>query len=175
MTTALPFTELLERAGARPGRYGRKWHCPRCPERTAPALAVDRDREVFYCHRCQWRGGRRALESELGIEAQKPTPAERRKARLIHTEAERFLAWERRRRIAAAALLRTLDRADADWREVGRTELASGEPVSERVWARLELCWRWQERAEARYRRLCEFESNARELYMEYMGREKAA
>jgi hypothetical protein len=111
----------------------------------------------------------------LGIIAQKPAPAARDKARLIHGEAERFVAWVRRTRIETATLLRTLDRADAESRDVGREQLAVGVPLSERVWERLKLCWRWQERAEARYRRLCEFESNAAELYAEYVGKGKAA
>ena len=157
MSAALPFPELLERAGARPGR-GQRWWCPRCDGKT-PALAVDLDRELFCCHRyrCGWKGGRRALERELGIEAQGPTPAERRKARLVHTEAEDFLAWARRKRIEGAGLLRRLDKADSDWRDVGKKQVAVGEPVSEPVWARLELCWRWQEQAETQWRRLCDF------------------
>lgn len=173
MTAALPFLELLERAGARPGR-GRKWWCPRCEGRT-PALSVDLEREVFYCHRCQWRGGRRALEREPGFEAQEPTPAEQSKARLIHFEAERFENWARRRRMEGAALLRVLDKADADWREVGRQELGSGNPVSERVWARLELCWLWQEQAEAGYSRLCDLENNFSELYNQFTSERRAA
>lgn len=169
----LPFTELLERAGARPGR-GRRWWCPRCDGRT-PALAVDLEREVFYCHRCQWRGGRRALERELGIMAEKPTPGERRKARLIRGEAERFAEWARARRIAAAELLRTLDKADADWREEGRQELETDGVVSERTWGRLHLAWLWAERIEETWRRLCDFERNAGELYQEYRSRMREA
>ena len=60
MMAALSFSELLERIGARPGR-GRRWWCPKCDGKT-PALAINSERGLFYCHRCQWRGGRRTLE-----------------------------------------------------------------------------------------------------------------
>ncbi len=174
MTAALAFSELLERAGARPGR-GRRWRCPHCPPGKSPALAVDAERAVFYCHRCQWSGGRRSLEQRLGIETKMPDARELQKRDLIRREAERLTEWARQRRIETAALLRTLDRADADWREVGRQELDSGKPVSESVWARLELCWRWQERAEAQWRRLLDFERNAAGLYREYASGREAA
>ena len=173
MMAALTSAELLERAGARPGR-GRRWWCPRCQGRT-PALAVDPERELFYCHRCLWRGGRRTLERELGIEAQKPTPAARHRANLIRMEAERFANWARRRRIEEAAVLRTLDKADGDWREVGRKELETHGGVSERTWGRLHLAWLWAELTEQTWQRLCDFEKNAAELYAEYVIEGKAA
>lgn len=173
MTAALMFTELLERAGAWPGR-GRRWWCPKCQGKT-PALAVDPERELFYCHRCQWRGGRLALERELGIEAQKPTPAVRHRANLIRMEAERFADWVRRRRIETAALLRTLDKADADWLEAGRQERETGGRVSERTWRRLHMAWLWAELTEQTWKRLCEFERNAPELYGEFVSRGQAA
>ena len=175
MTATLTFLELLDRAGARPATYGRKWHCPRCPERTAPALAIDRQRELFYCHRCQWKGCRRALERELGIESHRPDPAEQRKARLIRGEAERFTAWARCKRIGTAALQRRLGRAELDWREIGQEQLAAGEPVSELVWARLELCWRWQEKVEVQWRKLCDFGNHAGKLYREFSSRMREA
>ena len=171
MTTAMPFSELLEQNGARPGR-GRRWWCARCDGGT-PALAVDLERELFFCHRCQWRGGRGSLERELGITTPKPSPAEVRKRRIVRAEAERFVDWTRRRRIETAALLRALDGYERRWREVGRAELAAGGPVSERVWKKLQLAAAWQERAEIRWRRL-DFEKHAPELYAEFVSRGKA-
>ena len=131
-----------------------------------PTLDVDLDtpikrryddvpREVFA-------KGKRLLDAVM----QQVPPA----ARLV-ADAVRFRTGGR----FQAEALALAKQVDANWRDVGREQLAAGEPVSERVWARLEPCWRWQERAEARYRRLCEFESNAAELDAEYAGRRKAA
>ena len=94
---------------------------------------------------------------------------------MIHSEAEIILAWARRRRIEGAALLRTLDKADADWREVGRQELETHGGVSERTWGRLHLAWLWAELTEQTWQRLCDFEKNAAELYAEYVIEGKAA
>ena len=174
MMTALPFAELLERATARPGR-GKRWFCPHCLRGKSPALSVDLDQEVFFCHRCGWQGGRRTLEKELGIEGEKPTPVERLRAKLIQAEATNLLEWVRRKRIDTAALLRTLSKAEIDWREMSRAELASGQPVSELVWSRLQAIVEWQERAEARYERVCDIEKFGGELYQEFSQQRSAA
>lgn len=84
------FQELLEKSGARPARYGRKWHCPRCPERSSPALSVDWTLERYFCHRCQAGGGPRTLENELGIGPQRFTRAEWATKRAINAQAERL-------------------------------------------------------------------------------------
>ena len=91
-----------------------------------------------------------------------------REKQIIRREAERFEAWTRTKRIGTASLLRDLDRYESDWRGIGQAELASGKPVSEIVWDRLHLCFQWSERAEQEWRRLLNFESNARELYKEF-------
>ena len=174
MLAAHSMCELLERSEARPSRYGRRWWCPRCEGKT-PALAVDLEREVFFCHRCRWKGGRRTLARELGIETDKANPAEQRKALLICGEAERFAEWARRKRIGTAALLRELDGYEIRWREIGRKQLAAGEPVSELVWGKMQAITAWQQEAEARWQRLCEFDQNAPELYEEFVDRRQAA
>lgn len=102
--------------------------------------------------------GRRTLILRAALERFARSPetangAERRKARLIRREAERFAEWARRLRTETAALLRTLDKADADWRAVGRQELETNGGVSERTWGRLHLAWLWAERAEQTWRR----------------------
>ena len=94
---------------------------------------------------------------------------------MVQTEAARFAEWTRRKRIAAAALSRDLDRHEAAWREEGQQELVGGKPVSERIWRKLELCARWQERTEFQWRRLLNFESNAGELYRQFLRERGAA
>ena len=173
MTTALAFPELLERTGARPGR-GRRWWCGKCDGKT-PVLSVDLVREVFYCHRCESGGGRRTLEGELGIQSHKPNPMEERRRRIVRAEAEQFAEWVRRKRIETAALLRDLDRHEATWREVGREQLAAREPVSEEVFAKLQMLAAWQGHTEGSYLRLCDFEHHAGELYREFVREREAA
>lgn len=163
------FAELLQRDGAElPRRKRGKGRCGHC-EGKSWTLSVDLQRELAFCFRCHWKAGRRTLERELGIETAKPTPAEVRERRLIRREAERFTDWATRRRIETAALLRRLDRADIDWRELGRQELETNSEVSERTWERLHLAWLWAKRAEQTWRRLCEFEANAGELYKDFL------
>ncbi len=134
---AYPFTDLLQQAGARPPRNGRKWHCPHCPEGSNPALSVDG--EAFYCHRCGWCGGRKALEREMGIAPRQRTDKERREWRRVDTEAARVEAWwSWRYRFLRDFnwLLGDIERLAA---ESGREALARGEEVPECVWASLDF------------------------------------
>ena len=175
MSAALSFSELLQRDGAIPPRYERgKWKCGHC-EGKSWTLSVDLDRELAFCHRCHWKASRRSLERELGLSVAEPTPAERRKARLIRREAEEFSEWARRKRIATAALLRDLDSYERQWREAGLEQLTAGQQVSEGVLAKLRILAMWQGKAETQWRRLCEFESTAPELYEEFVSRRAAA
>ena len=73
---------LLEQAGARP--RGKRHDCPKCGGRRT---VTHRD-EVFYCHRCQWRGNTVTLARELGL-AQRLSPAEYRDPRQRRERADR--------------------------------------------------------------------------------------
>ena len=171
---SITFEHLLQQGGARPGR-GRRWSCPSCPPGKYPSLAVDLLWELAFCHRCHWKASRRSLERYLGIEDRVPTASELRTQATIRWEAGRFAEWIRTERIATAALLRDLGRHEAAWREEGRAELAACKPVSERIWEKLELCVRWQERVEAQWQRLFNFEANAKELYREFSSERETA
>jgi len=164
--------DLLVQAGAQL-RGPKRADCPRCGGRRTVAYTE----ETFFCHHggCGWSGNVTTITRELGLVIEKPSAREISERRLVQTEAARFAEWARRKRIAAAALLRDLDRHEATWREVGQQELVAGKPISERVWKKLELCARWQERAEFQWRRLLNFESNAGELYREFSRERETA
>ena len=169
ISQVVPFTELLQRDGAeRPRRERGKWRCGHC-EGKSWTLSANLERELFFCHRCGWKGNRRTLERELRIESPKPTPSQVRGRRLIREMAERFLEWTRRQRIQTAALLRDLGRYELDWRQIMRQQLATGQHVDEKLWEKLQSISAWQERAEARYEQLCGLEGNGSVLYREFL------
>ena len=145
--------------------------CPKCGGRRTISFTD----ECFYCHKCTWGGNAITLARELGHAISKPTQAELGARRVIRREAEQFADWVRRKRIATAALLRDLDRHEADWREIGRAQLVSGKPVDERAWGMLQLAVAWQERAESAWRKLFEFEQNAADLYAQFVSQRSAA
>jgi hypothetical protein len=73
---------LLEMRGAR--SRGKRHDCPRCGGRGTLTHAE----EVFYCHRCQWRGNAVTLARELGL-ARRLSPAEYRELRQNRERADR--------------------------------------------------------------------------------------
>lgn len=83
--------ELLRRAGAKPGRFGKRWDCPKCgrPRR----VSVDFAKELFRCWHegCTFKGNRPGLARALGL-AQKLSPKE---ARGLRERRERGKAWGR--------------------------------------------------------------------------------
>ena len=175
MPEAYSFSELLQRDGAEPPRCGRgKWRCAHC-EGKSWTLSVHPQKEVAHCFRCGWSCGRRALESSLGIATPKQTRAEVHQRQMIRREAEGFAEWLRVRKVEQAALLRDLGRHDLRWREVGREQLASGQSVSEPVFEELHQLIAWLERAEVRYRVLCNLELHGSELYQEFLRRKQEA
>jgi hypothetical protein len=61
------FADMLQSAGARPPRYGRKWDCGACGGKGS--LSVDLEKGLFNCFHagCAFRGGISALRARLGI------------------------------------------------------------------------------------------------------------
>jgi hypothetical protein len=169
---SLSFPALLECAGARPER-GRRWRCGHCEGKSA-TLSVHPEKEVFFCHRCGWRGGRRSLERALGLATCTPAPAEIRERQLRRREAAEFVDWSRVKRIGLASLLRDLDKYEYRWREIGR-QFAAGLPVSEDVFAKLQSLAAWQEKTEIQWKRFVDFEKHAGALYAEFASQGKAA
>jgi len=131
------FLDLLERAGARPARYGRKLHCPHCPENSSPTLSVGG--EVFFCFRCGWKGNQKTLERDLGAPSVQPSPAEQQDGRRIDKEAahvEAWFSWRYRFLRDLCWLLGDIERLAVT---AGREALARGEEVPEGVWASLDF------------------------------------
>lgn len=104
--------ELLERAGARP--RGNRHDCPKCDARRT----VTHTNEVFFCHRCHWRGNAVTLQKELGT-YRRLSSVEYRDLRQNHARADRlarrFYEMIRARRLelydSCRALGRILDGA----------------------------------------------------------------
>ncbi|MBI4463838.1 MAG: hypothetical protein HY647_03945 [Acidobacteria bacterium] len=175
MSAVLSFADLLRNAGAEPPRWGRgKWRCWRCEGKT-PALSVDLGREVFYCFRCGWRGGRRALEQELGIEGHKPTSEEIRRRRIVRPEAEKFSRWLRAERLRSARLLRDIGAAELQLRREGRAALGAGRPIAEKVWALLQFAAAIEEMEGRTYERLCDVDAHGATLYQMFTSERRAA
>jgi hypothetical protein len=68
MRTEHDIAVLLEKAGAKPPRYGRgKWRCPK--HNGTPSLTVNVEGEWFKCWHggCTWRGNIHTLRRELGM------------------------------------------------------------------------------------------------------------
>src|SRR6516225_907177 len=61
---------LLEMSGA-PAAGPRRHNCPKCGGRRTLAHTD----EVFYCHKCQWRGNAVTLAKELGLYRRLPSAA----------------------------------------------------------------------------------------------------
>jgi ribosomal protein L37AE/L43A len=79
---------LLERAGARP--RGNRHDCPQCGGRRT----VTHGGEVFFCHKCGWKGNRVTLERALGLRREWIPSAEyirRQRQRERANEAARVL------------------------------------------------------------------------------------
>ncbi|MBI2817833.1 MAG: hypothetical protein HYX72_12935 [Acidobacteria bacterium] len=168
--SAATIPELLLQAGAEL-RGNSRFDCPECHARRTGSYNA----EVFHCHKCGWSGNAWTLARELGMEQRRDTHEEQRQRQIVRREAEQFTEWARQRRIASAALIRDLDRYEAEWRRIGQQQLAAGQSVGEEVFTKLQVLAQWQERADARYQQLCEFEQNAAELYREFAARENAA
>jgi hypothetical protein len=176
MAIVYAFMDLLRRDGAdlplRPRGKGRCGHC----EGKSRTLSVDLPRELAHCFRCGWGCNRPTLEKALGITSTViTTTADRRKARVIRHETAEFTEWVRGKRIGTAALLCDLFGYELEWREVGCTELAETGAISENTWKMILRVTAWMERAGSRYEQLSEIESNAPELYAEFVGGKVAA
>ena len=80
---------LLERAGAKPPRYGRgKWRCPK--HSGSPSLSVDIARGSFNCHHagCDFHGSAHSLARQLGL-ARRLSSAEYAELRQQRERADR--------------------------------------------------------------------------------------
>ncbi len=100
---------LLEKAGARP--RGKRFDCPKC----GGVRTITHADDVFYCHKCQWKGNTVSLAKELGL-YQRLSPAEYRELR-----QNRERAHDAALRLYAAAHARQLELRD-DLRILGRLE-----------------------------------------------------
>ena len=127
---------LLERAGHKPAKHGRRWICASCPPGKEPTLSVDG--EVFHCFRCGLSGNLQSLRKELGLTQISHWTLEQRRAYAVEASRIRKEAdecFEKLRvarveavevfRIAFDALLRTHDE--------GRAALERGEPVRDEI------------------------------------------
>ena len=131
--SSFDLTALLERAGARPARVGKRWDCPTCGK--PGRVSVDVGKGVFHCFHagCGFRGNTVTLAKSLGV-AEKLAPEESRALQ------ERF-AWTRRvrertervvkpRRLELydehQALLELYDRADNEARDRMREDILWG-------------------------------------------------
>lgn len=166
MGAEFSFEELLERAGARPARHGKKLHCPHCPENSSPALSVDG--EVFYCHRCNWKGNKKTLERGLGVPVVEPSPAERQEKNLLGAESERFLRWWSWRWSFYKHLNWDLQEIERDARASGIEALAAGEPIPNYVSANLDFAVGKQREIWPELCRLSNHENNFAFLFAEY-------
>jgi hypothetical protein len=163
------FQHLLERSGAQPPQYPRgRWRCPQCEHDKSPALSVDADKEVFYCHRCQWSGGRRVLERELGITAPIPTSAERQRRQAVRDVARRFQAWWRFRLDFYREVLHVLNDLERDYSGLGSACIQANEVTPEWVFNGLHWVIQERERFEARYALYSDPDRNGELLWTEY-------
>ena len=80
-TSQYDLRALLELGGARP--RASRHDCPRCGGRRT----LTHTDEVFYCHRCQWKGNTATLACELGL-ARRLSLAEARELRHKHEQAD---------------------------------------------------------------------------------------
>jgi len=65
-STFKSFSDLLSEAGFKEGRLKRRMGCPYCTGSQLDTVAVELEREVFYCFRCGSKGSRFTLLKELG-------------------------------------------------------------------------------------------------------------
>jgi len=119
---------LLEKAGAHP--RGNRHDCPKCGGRRT----VSHTEELFYCHKCQWRGNAVTLAKELGIYKRLPS------AEYVRLQRERERAHEAARRLATTVHARRLDLLDS-LRELNRLE-ARVQICTPKVWGALALVYR---------------------------------
>jgi hypothetical protein len=98
MNASYDLIALLERAGARPARIGKRWNCPVCGR--PGHVSVDVEKGLFNCWHagCDFGGNVRTLAMSLDV-AEKLAPEEARALR------ERF-AWSRRVRERAERVVR---------------------------------------------------------------------
>ena len=102
---------LLQRVGARP--RGNRHDCPKC----GGARTVTNGEDVFYCHKCQWRGNTVSLAKELGV-YQRISPAEYREL-------------QRSRELAHAAERTKETRKHAEARRLAESIWAKARPAPE--------------------------------------------
>lgn len=166
------FLDLLEQAGARPARFGKKWYCPRCPDRKSPSLSITWQGEVFFCHRgaCGWKGNRKTLERDLGVPVVQPPPAEQQEQNLLGAESERFLRWWRWRWRFYRDLNWDLQQIERDARASGIQALAAGEPIPNYVSASLDFAVGKQKELWPELCRLSNHENNFTFLFAEYQS-----
>lgn len=107
---------LLEIGGARP--RGNRHDCPKCNG----LRTVTHTEELFFCHRCQWRGNVVTLAKELGFVQR----LSRAKYERLHRERERaktaaqlLYGRVKSRRLELLDFLRTLDDLEAAARRLG--------------------------------------------------------
>jgi ribosomal protein L37AE/L43A len=113
--------ELLEQAGARP--RGNRHDCPACGGVRTIAHADD----VFYCHKCQWKGNTITLAKELGV-FRRLSPEEYRQLQQNREHADRaaraLYERVRERRFELLDSLRDLNMLAAVARKAGPSEAA---------------------------------------------------
>ncbi|MGH9403916.1 MAG: hypothetical protein ACRD2P_17680 [Terriglobia bacterium] len=112
---------LLEQAGAHP--RGNRHDCPKC----GGLRTVTHSEEVFFCHKCQWKGNVVGLEKELGIYRRIPSAQYRefcRKRERAHEAAARLYVEVHSRRMELLDDLHSLARLEALAHDAGPTEAA---------------------------------------------------
>lgn len=162
------FRDLLEQAGARPARWGKKWCCGRCPEDSTPSLSVDESRKVFYCFRCGQKGNQKTLERDLGVPVVQPSPAERQEQNLLGAESERFLRWWRWRWRFYRDFNWNLQEIERDARASGIEALAAGEPIPDWISSGLDFAVGKQKELWPELCRLSDMERNFAALYANF-------
>lgn len=116
-------TDLLEQSGARP--RGARHDCPKCGGRRT----VSNTDEVFFCHKCQWKGNVITLKKELGIYQRIPSAEYReleRNRERVRDAAERLYRAAKARRFELYDGLRSLARIETGANRIGPSEVAWG-------------------------------------------------
>ena len=130
---------LLQHAGAKPARYGKRWDCPTCGK--PGHVSVNLPKGVFHCWhaRCDFRGSTFTLARSLGFAS--PT-------------AEQAREYVRRRELAQEAAARSsAKRRERRWQlydthqsllsiQAGASKRLRREPQNEVAWSALAFTYR---------------------------------
>ncbi len=115
-TAAYNIGELLEQAGAHP--RGNRYDCPEC----GGVRTITHADDVFYCHKCQWKGNSITLAKELGV-YERLSPEEYREIRRSQEEAreaaEQLFERVKARRFELYDNLQTLARVEIGAHKAG--------------------------------------------------------